>query len=66
MARIISEEELKVQKENVTLSKLLKLKVKFFDSKQERDEFVISYPFVLQQQFSKTEDLQPELILKIR
>jgi bacillithiol biosynthesis cysteine-adding enzyme BshC len=66
LARIISEEELKVQKENVTVSKLLKLKVKFFDSKQERDEFVISYPFVLQQQFSKTEDIQPELILKIR
>jgi len=66
LSRIIAEEELKVQKENVSLSKLLKLKVKFFDSKQERDEFVISYPFILQQQFDKTDEILPELFLKIR
>lgn len=63
LEKMLADEELKSQKENVTLGKILKLKAKFFDTKQERDEFVVAYPHMINYRFEKQGSLTPELFL---
>jgi len=47
LSRNISEEVLLSQKQNPELNRVLKIKTKFFDTKQERDEYTLSYPQIL-------------------
>lgn len=63
LEKILADEELKSQKENVILGKILKLKAKFFDTKQEREEFVVAYPGMVNYSIEKTNALLPELFL---
>ena len=63
LEKMLADEELRLQKENVILNKLLKLKAKFFDTKQERDEFVVAYPGMVNYSIEKTDALLPELFL---
>ncbi len=41
------DEQIRLMQENPVLNKIFKIKAKYFDIKQERNEFVISYPGVL-------------------
>jgi bacillithiol biosynthesis cysteine-adding enzyme BshC len=63
LEKMLADEELRLQKENVILGKILKLKAKFFDTKQERDEFVVAYPGMVNYSIEKTDALLPELFL---
>jgi septal ring factor EnvC (AmiA/AmiB activator) len=64
LTKLVADETLRLQKDNQALSKILKIKAKFFDKKQERDEFLIQYPEALNIRFHKSDACFPELVLK--
>jgi len=65
LAKLIEDEELKKQKQNVKLSRLLKIKEKFFDKKQEREEFYIEKPNEFQSNFINLTIYKPILCVNM-
>lgn len=63
LEKLLFEEELKQQKSDRQLEKLLKIKVRFFDVRQEREEFVVGHPHLTRFPLQAAENLMPMLHL---
>ncbi len=66
LSALLTQEDLVKQKADLQIGKVYKIKERFFDTKQEREDFCLNYPQLLHKVFSRGEKLEAELSLHIQ